>query len=90
MTADRDREFGFAPAHDAPIPYLQRIRTCYRPLGYGAPKEQGGGEARPRYFPIAPNTRRMIRDAAFAGSCRIFFSSSAMVTKSPSSALRVT
>jgi len=31
------REFGFAAADDAPIPYLQRIRTYYRALGYGAP-----------------------------------------------------
>jgi D-proline reductase (dithiol) PrdB len=33
------REFGFAPPHDAPIPYLQRIRTYYQALGYGAPYE---------------------------------------------------
>jgi hypothetical protein len=31
------REFGFAAADDAPIPYLQRIRTYYQALGYGAP-----------------------------------------------------
>lgn len=28
---------GFAPAEDAPIPYLQRIRDYYAGLGYGAP-----------------------------------------------------
>ena len=39
MTSERDREFGFAPAHDAPIPYLQRIRDYYQALGYGAPYE---------------------------------------------------
>jgi glycine/betaine/sarcosine/D-proline reductase family selenoprotein B len=33
----RDRDFGFAVAHDEPIPYLQRIRTYYQALGYGAP-----------------------------------------------------
>jgi D-proline reductase (dithiol) PrdB len=38
-TADRDNEFGFAAAHDAPIPYLTRIRTYYAALGYGAPYE---------------------------------------------------
>jgi hypothetical protein len=38
MTGDRDG-FGFAPAHDAPIPYLQRIRSYYQALGYGAPYE---------------------------------------------------
>src|SRR5437867_2777535 len=30
-------ELGFAAAHDAPIPYLQRVRTYYEALGYGAP-----------------------------------------------------
>jgi hypothetical protein len=29
--------FGFAPEHDAPIPYLARIRDYYQALGYGAP-----------------------------------------------------
>ena len=38
MSDDRSR-FGFAPAHDAPIPYLERIRTYYAGLGYGAPYE---------------------------------------------------
>ena len=27
----------FAPEHDAPIPYMQRIRDYYQGLGYGAP-----------------------------------------------------
>lgn len=36
---DRDNEFGFAPAQDSPIPYLERIRTFYAALGYGAPYE---------------------------------------------------
>jgi D-proline reductase (dithiol) PrdB len=31
------RELGFAAADDAPIPYLQRIRSYYQALGYGAP-----------------------------------------------------
>lgn len=31
------RNFGFAASHDAPIPYLQRIRTYYEALGYGTP-----------------------------------------------------
>src|SRR5258707_3020390 len=36
--SDRDGEgFGFAPEHDVPIPYLQRIRDYYQALGYGAP-----------------------------------------------------
>jgi D-proline reductase (dithiol) PrdB len=30
-------DFGFAPAQDVPIPYLERIRTYYEALGYGAP-----------------------------------------------------
>jgi hypothetical protein len=32
-----DKDFGFAPAQDAPIPYMQRIRDYYQGLGYGAP-----------------------------------------------------
>jgi glycine/betaine/sarcosine/D-proline reductase family selenoprotein B len=39
MTNERGEEFGFAPAHDAPIPYMQRIRDYYVALGYGAPYE---------------------------------------------------
>jgi hypothetical protein len=31
--------FGFADAHDAPIPYMQRSRDYYAALGYGAPYE---------------------------------------------------
>ena len=37
MTESAD--LGFAPAHDAPIPYLQRIGAYYQALGYGAPYE---------------------------------------------------
>ncbi len=33
------RDFGFAASHDAPIPYLERIRSYYQALGYGAPYE---------------------------------------------------
>jgi D-proline reductase (dithiol) PrdB len=39
VTGVGGREFGFAAVHDAPIPYLQRIRTYYAALGYGAPYE---------------------------------------------------
>ena len=39
MTSERGRQFDFAAAHDAPIPYLQRIRDYYQALGYGAPYE---------------------------------------------------
>ena len=39
MTIERGKEFGFAAAHDAPIPYLQRIRDYYQALGYGPPYE---------------------------------------------------
>jgi hypothetical protein len=39
MTSERGKEFGFAAAHDAPIPYVQRIRDYYKALGYGAPYE---------------------------------------------------
>ncbi len=37
--SERVKDFGFAPAHDAPIPYLARIRGYYQALGYGAPYE---------------------------------------------------
>jgi glycine/betaine/sarcosine/D-proline reductase family selenoprotein B len=36
---ERKEDFGFAPAHDEPIPYRQRIRDYYLALGYGAPYE---------------------------------------------------
>jgi hypothetical protein len=39
MSSERLNEFGFAVAHDVPIPYLQRIGTYYQALGYGAPYE---------------------------------------------------
>src|SRR5262245_17119168 len=34
---ERSENIGFAPAHDGPIPYRQRIREYYAALGYGAP-----------------------------------------------------
>ncbi|MSO84690.1 MAG: glycine reductase [Rhodospirillales bacterium] len=37
MTSARGGEFGFAAAHDSPIPYMQRVRTYYEALGYGVP-----------------------------------------------------
>jgi hypothetical protein len=39
MTSEHGRQFDFAVAHNAPIPYLQRIRDYYQALGYGAPYE---------------------------------------------------
>jgi len=39
MAKDLREEFGFTPAHDAPIPYMQRIRDYYQALGFGAPYE---------------------------------------------------
>src|SRR5207248_7998659 len=35
--SERDGDPGFVPEHDAPIPYMQRIRDYYQGLGYGAP-----------------------------------------------------
>ena len=40
MTPDRSGDLGFAAGHDAPIPYLQRVREYYQALGYGAPYER--------------------------------------------------
>ena len=39
MTSKRGDGFGFAPAYDVSIPYMQRIRDYYLALGYGAPYE---------------------------------------------------
>lgn len=39
QTDARQAGFGFAVAHDVPIPYLERIRSYYQALGYGAPYE---------------------------------------------------
>jgi hypothetical protein len=35
--SEREEGFGFAPEHDQPISYMQRIRDYYQTLGYGAP-----------------------------------------------------
>ena len=43
MTRRGSAGFGFAAAHDVPIPYLQRVRTYYQALGYGAPYEWAHG-----------------------------------------------
>ncbi|HEV7259743.1 MAG TPA: glycine reductase [Bosea sp. (in: a-proteobacteria)] len=39
MDSSRSEDLGFAPVHDVPIPYLQRVRSYYQALGYGAPYE---------------------------------------------------
>ncbi|MEO7761235.1 MAG: glycine reductase, partial [Casimicrobiaceae bacterium] len=39
MTGQQGGGFGFAPAQDTPIAYLQRISDYYQVLGYGAPYE---------------------------------------------------
>ncbi|MFZ1105334.1 MAG: glycine reductase [Hyphomicrobiaceae bacterium] len=39
MTSDQANNLGFAAPHDAPIPYLLRVREYYVGLGYGAPYE---------------------------------------------------
>src|ERR1700751_383825 len=35
--SQKERGFGFASEHDAPIAYMQRIRDYYLALGYGTP-----------------------------------------------------
>ena len=35
MAESYSRKSGFAAAHDAPVPYLHRIRKYYEALGYG-------------------------------------------------------
>ena len=39
MNGTRAGRYGFAAAHDVPIPYLERIRDYYQALGYGAAYE---------------------------------------------------
>lgn len=39
MSGTTTAGFGYAPTHDAPIAYLDRVRSYYQALGYGAPYE---------------------------------------------------
>jgi D-proline reductase (dithiol) PrdB len=55
MSNDHREGFGFAPAHDAPIPYIQRIRDYYVALGYGAPYEW----AHYAHVPFQPLKKRL-------------------------------
>jgi len=67
MVSERGREFGFAPAHDAPVPYLQRIRDYYLALGYGAPYEWAhfsGAPFRPLGKPLSQSRVAIITTAA--------------------------
>jgi len=56
MNERRVDDFGFAPAHDAPIPYIHRVRTYYQALGYGAPYEW----AHYAEVPFAPLTKPLV------------------------------
>ena len=67
MSSDRDEEFGFAPAHDAPIPYMQRVRDYYLALGHGAPYEWAHYEEvpfQPLSKPLAQSQVTIITTAA--------------------------
>jgi len=67
MTSERGRQFDFAVAHDAPIPYLQRIRDYYQALGYGAPYEWAHYSAvpfRPLHKPLSRSRITIITTAA--------------------------
>jgi hypothetical protein len=60
--SDREEDrFGFAPEHDAPIPYMQRIREYYQGLGYGAPYRW----AHYAEVPFAP-LKKPLRDSRIA------------------------
>ncbi len=39
MIPERARDFGFAAASGMPVPYLERTRSYYAALGFGAPYE---------------------------------------------------
>ena len=67
MTSERGRQFDFAVAHDAPIPYLQRIRDYYQALGYGAPYEWAHYSEvpfRPLHKPLSRSRITIITTAA--------------------------
>jgi len=67
MTSERGRQFDFAVAHDAPIPYLQRIRDYYHALGYGAPYEWAHYSEvpfRPLHKPLSRSRITIITTAA--------------------------
>ena len=67
MTSERGRGLGFAAAHDAPIPYLQRIRDYYKALGYGAPYEWAHYSEvpfRPLHKPLSRSRVTIITTAA--------------------------
>jgi hypothetical protein len=57
---EQEEGFGFAPEHDTPIPYMQRIRDYYQTLGYGAPYRW----AHYAEVPFTPLTKPL-------GECRI-------------------
>jgi D-proline reductase (dithiol) PrdB len=58
--SELEESFGFPPEHDAPIPYMQRIRDYYQTLGYGVPYRW----AHYAEVPFAPLTKPL-------GECRI-------------------
>ena len=37
MSDQGDEQFGFAPDHDSPVPYMQRTRDYYAAIGYTTP-----------------------------------------------------
>lgn len=67
MSDTRDEDFGFAPAHDQPLPYMQRIRTYYQALGYEKPYEwahYADVPFQPPVRPLAESTLALITTAA--------------------------
>jgi D-proline reductase (dithiol) PrdB len=64
---EHSTEFGFAPVHDTPIPYLQRVRTYYQALGYGPPYEwahYAGVPFHPLHKPLSECRLTIITTAA--------------------------
>jgi D-proline reductase (dithiol) PrdB len=65
--SERSRKYGFAPAEDTPISYMQRIRTYYEALGYSPPYEwahYSGVPFRPLAKPLARCRLTIITTAA--------------------------
>jgi hypothetical protein len=67
MTSERGEDFGFASAHDAPIPYMVRIRDYYLALGYGKPYQwahYANVPFRPLEKPLAESCIAIVTTAA--------------------------
>src|SRR5260370_3034568 len=61
VMSESEEHVAFSPEHEAPIPYLERIRDYYQVLGYGTPYRW----AHYAEVPFAPLTKKL-RDSRIA------------------------